>query len=233
MTPDARAVALVARLSPWLAPLPTAWLVAVRTYEHLAWPWYIAAVAGLTIELLGLAATFTALESYTYNKMKRKNDPAAPLVLPFALVGVYFLSAELLTAGLDIAGQPVTFAKLSQAIFPALSLVGMATLAIRVDHEARVAETEAERERQRAERRAQRAERVHETVERGQVKPDMSTATTYSRLTCPEAVGKFPGLLAMPTAEAATLAGVCERTIRNWRNNGNGKEIEHVGPGSD
>ena len=35
---DGTAVQIVAKLAPWLAPLPTAWLVFDHTQQHLGWP---------------------------------------------------------------------------------------------------------------------------------------------------------------------------------------------------
>lgn len=145
---ETAATDLIARLAPWLAPAPTAYLVYSQTSAHLAWPPSIALIAALVLETLGLAVTSTALTLYRYNVAKRKTDPPAPLALPIALILLYFIAAELLTVALDIApklaaGLATTLADWAPAIFPILSLAGVATLAIRTDHRRRLAAIQA------------------------------------------------------------------------------------------
>jgi hypothetical protein len=138
-----RLIACVAAVASFLALAPTAWLVAKRTMQHLDWPQWIAIAAAVAVELLGLAIAVTVLVNWSYNRSKRKTDPAAPIVLPAILVAVYFVAAELLTVVLDVATGPVTVAKGSQAIFPILGLAGMFCLATRYDQAQRVAEAKA------------------------------------------------------------------------------------------
>jgi len=154
---DGALVQIVAQIAPWLAPLPTAWLVFDRTQRHLGWPWWVALIAGLTLEALGVAILATTLEQYSYNRSKRKSDPIAPLWIPLLLVGLYFIAAELLTVALDIA--PGLVAPLAPAVFPVLSVAAFAILAVRADHQQRLTEIEqgkadakAGRERRKRER---------------------------------------------------------------------------------
>lgn len=165
---ESTAVDLVARLSPWLAPLPTAYLTATATVKHLSWPTQMGAVAGVVIESLGLASVSTALELREYNATKRKSDPTAPFGLSVALAGVYFGAVTSLTVALDTIPSMATFAPLA---FPILSLAGVTVLAIRRDHRRRIeaiAQQKAERRATRATRksaqkdRPARAQRVHQ-----------------------------------------------------------------------
>jgi len=149
---DGFAVDLVAKLAPWAAPIPTAYLVGRATVEHLAWPVWVGFVAAVIVESLGLATTSTALTLREYNAEKRKSDPSAPFVLAAALVGVYLVVAVGLTVALDIVPALAVY---SPAIFPLLSLTGVTVLALRGDHRRRVAEIE----KGKAERRKRRAER--------------------------------------------------------------------------
>jgi len=148
---ESTAVDLVARLSPWLAPLPTAYLTATATIKHLSWPSLVGAVAGVVVEALGLASVSTALMLREYNatrnkipddwqsvdargrrkKYRGKIDPEAPFKLTVLLAGVYFISVTALTVALDTLPELATFAPL---IFPILSLAGVTILAIRADH---------------------------------------------------------------------------------------------------
>jgi hypothetical protein len=147
------ALDIVAKVSPWTAPLPTAYLIGRATVVHLAWPPVIGAVAAIVIECLGLATTATALTLWDYNQSKRKSDPHAPFVLALFLAGVYFVVATGLTVVLDISPALATCAP---AIFPTLSLIGVTVLALRSGHRRRLAMIEsvkAERKTRRQNRR--------------------------------------------------------------------------------
>jgi hypothetical protein len=167
---EAAGVALLAKVAPWAAPLPTAYLVWERTVARFGWPWQVGAATAAAVEALGLVTTLTALEAWSWNRTRtRQSDPRAPLALPLALVGGYFITAELLTIGLDVLPRwgslaPVDFVP---AIFPVLSLVGVGVIAVRVDQAQRAAEVEAaidDRRRQRQERR-QAAAQVEQVID--------------------------------------------------------------------
>lgn len=155
---EALLVALIARLAPWLPPLPTAWLVYDRAVRYLHWPPWTAISAGLAVECLGMLCALTAVELYSYNRVRLKTEPRAPLYIPIALAILYLLIAELLTLGLDLAprlaaGEGLTVTGLAAACFPPLSLLGMILLAVRVDQRARLAENAAAKEKRRQDRR--------------------------------------------------------------------------------
>lgn len=152
-------VDLVAKLAPWAAPLPTAYLVYSRSITHLHWPPWVALTAAIVIESLGLSTTATALRLYNYNatrkqypshyttddikKSRMRVDPKAPMVLPLLLVGTYVITAELLTVILDISSKPsLTLVDYAPAVFPLLSLTGVTILATRAAHTQRLAAIE-------------------------------------------------------------------------------------------
>lgn len=151
---EAMATDALAALGPWLAPIPSAALVARASQEHLRWSAGLGLVAGAIIEILGLTATSTALALWDYNESKRKTDPTAPFPLAAALVGFY-VSTVGLTVFLDIAPNLACFAPV---IFPTLALVGTVNLALRAQHKRRVGAIA----RGKAERRTRRtAQQVH------------------------------------------------------------------------
>lgn len=150
---ETQAVDFVARFSPWLAPLPTAYLTATATVEHLAWPLVIGVIAGAIVEALGLASIATALTLREYNATKRKSDPLAPCLLAVSLAAVYFVAVTFLTVALDTAPNLAMFAPL---VFPIMSIAGATVLAIRADHKRRlavIADEKAERIAKRQEKR--------------------------------------------------------------------------------
>jgi hypothetical protein len=142
----------VAKIAPWAAPIPTAYLVGRATIIHLQWPWWVGIVTAVTIESLGLTTTATALELREYNRSKRKSDPPAPFALAVGLVAVYLMVAIGLTVALDIVPALVDY---TPALFPALSLTGVTILALRSDHRRRIEAVEADK-RKRSERRSSR-----------------------------------------------------------------------------
>jgi hypothetical protein len=137
---------IAAKAGPLLAPIPAAYAVANATRVTLGWPVIVAVAAGAAIECLGIASLNTALMLRSYNREKRRSDPAAPFGLATGAAGFYVAVAVALTATVEPAS----------ALFPFLSLAGAMILALRADHRRRVsgiAEAKAEASRKRAERR--------------------------------------------------------------------------------
>jgi len=150
---ESAAVDLVAKIAPWAAPIPTAYLVGRATVLHLAWPVEVGIVAAVIVESLGLATTATALDLREYNASKRKTDPAAPFPLAAVLVGAYLAVAVVLTVALDTVPALATYAP---AIFPLLSLTGVTVLALRADQRRRLAAIAGVKAERQAERQAAR-----------------------------------------------------------------------------
>jgi hypothetical protein len=140
---------LVAKITPWCAPLPTAYLIDRATVQHLHWPGIIGLIAAAVIESLGLVTTATALDLYQHNRRKRKIDPSAPFGLSATLVALYFFVATSLTVLLDIFPFLSTYAP---AIFPALSLVGVTVIALRSNHRDMIRKIQQEKSERRPEK---------------------------------------------------------------------------------
>ena len=99
---EKNAIRIVAKLSPWLAPFPSAYFVARSAMVHLALPLPVAVVVAAIIETLGLATVHTALWAYDWNAHKRKTDPKRPLVLAVALGAVYVVATLGLVVFLEV-----------------------------------------------------------------------------------------------------------------------------------
>ena len=234
---ESAAVDLVAKIAPWAAPAPTAYLVFARTTYYLAWPWWVGALAALVIESLGLAVTSTALTLYRYNVGKRKADPPAPLALPLALVGLYFGSAELLTVALDVApklaaGLAVSLADWAPAVFPVLSLAGVTVLAIRADHRRRLGEVAAKKAEKSGGGPKRPAQDVHILTAHDVVVPGPQSAHGSAQYGVLDAVNRtrqarreallgtlldaYRGDPHLGATEAARLLGVHRNTVYNY-----------------
>ncbi len=174
---EAMATDALAALGPWLAPIPSAALVARASEEHLHWSAGLGRlVAGAIIEILGLTATSTALALWDYNETRRKYpkgltdqekrkyrgkvDPPAPFKLAAALVGFYYVSTIALTVFLDISPNLARFAPV---IFPTLALVGTVNLALRAQHKRRVGTIESVKAERKANRQDRRQSARQET----------------------------------------------------------------------
>jgi cobalamin biosynthesis protein CobD/CbiB len=214
---------IIAGLAPWLAPIPTAWLVGAATVKHLAWPVPVAIVAAAIVESLGLAATNTALELREYNQSKRKIDPPAPAWLAAGLVGGYIAIAILLTVALDVVPSQARYAP---AIWPALSLTGAVILALRADHRRRLAAIAQDK----AERKA--ARQVVSTVKR---KVSTVKERQVSSVKVDSLLDAYLDNPALTPTQAAQALGVSRQTVYNYleqleragtiRRNGHGVEV--------
>jgi hypothetical protein len=140
---------IILTVSPWLAPLPTAYVVMVACVDGLGWPWAIAIIAALIIETIGLATSSKALELYAYNKSKRESDPEAPAKIAWAMTGAVILAQSILIIALD--------KRLELLLFQVFSLAAVMVLALDADHIARlqsIAEAKAKEAAKRAENSA-------------------------------------------------------------------------------
>ena len=134
---ETRLISLVSKVAPWLITAPTAFAIGKAAYTVIGWPAWIAVITALAVETMGIGVTNTALDLYSWNRGKRKSDPAAPLWLAVVLVAVYYTATIILTAVLERSAV--------LALFPALSAVAAGTLALRADQTQRVADVAAER----------------------------------------------------------------------------------------
>jgi DNA-binding transcriptional ArsR family regulator len=159
---EQKLISFVTKLAGWLAPLPTAWTVYAHGSGILDWPWFVAAGAALALEALGMATTSIALDFWNYNQSKRKADPKAPLTYTVILVTVYFLAAILLAVVIDVKPE---ISPVAPALFPVLSMTGVATLALRSGHVRRLEEIENDRAEQRQRRQEARHRRDIEAAE--------------------------------------------------------------------
>jgi hypothetical protein len=68
----------ISTVTPWVAPIPSAFFVAHSAMCHLGTPLSIALVLAAVIELLGLTSVHTWLRLSNWNLSRRKSDPGAP-----------------------------------------------------------------------------------------------------------------------------------------------------------
>ncbi len=107
-------LALVTMAGPWLTPLVPAYFVAVAINKHLNAPISISIVAGLILELVGIAGIAISTRSYVWNQNKRMTDQPAQFTLSLIAVVIYFATALLLTVLLEFRAD---LAKIAPGMF--------------------------------------------------------------------------------------------------------------------
>lgn len=122
------AVDVLAVFGPWLAPIPSAYLVGKATFSHLHWHEVIAGVAAVAVESIGVVSIILSLRLYEWNQTKNKTDPAAPLPLALFAAVFYFVVTIGLTVVLDVHPE---WSKYAPAIFPLLAAIGAANIAMK------------------------------------------------------------------------------------------------------
>ncbi len=152
-TIEKNAVKIVAKLAPWLAPVPSAYFVARSAIKYLDLPLLVAVAVAAIIETLGLATVHTALWAYDWNSHKRKSDPSAPIALAVVLGVVYVVATLGLVVFLEVWPNLAAYAP---AIFPALAVVGALNLAMISRQEQREATVREEKAERKARRQARR-----------------------------------------------------------------------------
>jgi hypothetical protein len=248
---EAKVTDFIAGLVPWLAPIPSAVLVANATLKHLGWSQPVAIVAGLIIEGLGLTSTSTALTLWDWNARRPANEPKAPFWLSALMVGVYLVSTIGLTVVLDM---DVALVHIAPAVFPILALVGTINIALRQQHKNRLAriadadrmarlasqkaeqDRKAEEERKRQERKADRDAKRQASVQQSVNQPSIDglVVANQALLQAGRAAKKATIIDAMLNVyrdnpfmgdtELGGRVGVTRQTVYNYR-----KELEAAG----
>lgn len=151
------AIGMVSRLLPWLAPIPSAYLIGKAAMNQLQFPLGLGLIVAVIVEFLGLAAMSTFLDVFIFNQNRRKSDPPAPLWLPIMLVALYLILVISLTVIIEIVPSLTVY---SPVLYPGISLAGYIMLSLQyyLSHRRKmISDEKAER---RAERQAARSEQV-------------------------------------------------------------------------
>jgi hypothetical protein len=212
-------VDVMAALTPWLAPIPSAWLIGRATIQHLGWHLSIAVIAGIAVECIGVVSIVLALRLHEWNQTKRQSDPVAPVWLALVAVAFYFTVTISLTVLLDVS--PV-LAHIAPAIFPLLAAVGAVNIAIkRGQNHRETAQAQERQERKQARQEVKAVARQETRQEDGNLPQAVTAATSDFRQFKRTATREE--LLQIATMETAEIMATYRldnpRTARNWRQN--------------
>lgn len=226
-------ISRIAQVAPWLAPVPSAWAVFAAVYaEPLEWPWPVAVITGLAVEVCGLAAMHTALEQVAWNERKLESDEPADTRSGKVLVALYFVAVYAVLSWLE--GFSVVL------VFPLLSLAGTLNLALIAQQQGRerraaealqkAEEKQAESNRKSAETRARNREaklRIQAEIEQQAHEAERQQHEREAQAA--QALRNFGAWPNVPTNERRKIAamkstreimdtyGVSLRTAQNWK----------------
>ena len=201
------AVDVLAVFGPWLAPIPSAYLVGRAAHDHLLWHWSIAIIAAVAVESIGVVSIVLSLRLYEWNQTKNKTDPNAPLTLALVAAVFYFIVTIGLTVVLDVYPY---LAKFAPAIFPLLAAIGAANIAMKNGQRRReVAKAEKKKSQKRTVTAVAKADttRTDSGQLSGQFPGDFRQLTTAQKDTISN----------MTSGEVAQLAAISDRTARRWK----------------
>jgi len=113
-----------------MAPLPSAYFVAVSAQAHFDSPLSVAVVIAVVIEGLGFICAHVALKYWQWNRhtrIKKIERSWLEFILALCMYAVYFIATIGLLAVLDVMPQLNAWSKV---MFPILSAVGVVNLAL-------------------------------------------------------------------------------------------------------
>jgi len=146
-------LAVVTMLGPWLTPIMPAYFVAVAIHTHLDAPKPVSVIAGVILEVVGIAGISIATRSYMWNKSKLKSDKEAPFLVAVAATGLYFVTTMLLTVILEFAPN---LAKIAPGLFVLMAVSSGLILVLsymQKEREREAAEAKQERSKNKRARR--------------------------------------------------------------------------------
>lgn len=139
MNLEYRAVSGLSSIAPWLAPVPSAFLVGRGLSVHLQFPDALAIISALGVEALGIAAINTALWLHNFNVSRRKTDPRANTSAAIWAAVTYLAVTTITNVLLDIGTRPALQIA-AQGFLSILPISGALILATRAEHQRRLAE---------------------------------------------------------------------------------------------
>jgi hypothetical protein len=135
------ALALVARIGPWLSPVAPAYAVHRAAVAELGYPRAVAWLMAAAIEAAGVSAFHVTLRLWAWNQERPEGSRAAPVAWGVGLIAVYLVVGIGLAVVVGLLPQLVPFAPAS---FFVLAGVGYAVLALMSDQARREALARAE-----------------------------------------------------------------------------------------
>jgi hypothetical protein len=148
---------IIASYSPWLAPIVPALMTYQNMVTHLGFPHWAGLAGAAVVETLGLSSVQTTITFWSWNSMRSKSAPRAPLALA-VFTGLFYLATVLTVNAMLDNTAPIY--RIAKALLSSLSLCAGVILALRAGHAQRLADMDQQRQQRREERAAVRLAKV-------------------------------------------------------------------------
>ncbi|NUM44829.1 MAG: hypothetical protein HUU38_08975 [Anaerolineales bacterium] len=130
---------VLAAYSPLLATLIPAWMMFENTSTHLGFPTWVAVIAAIVVEVLGISAVHTTVSFWQFNNsLTRKGDVRSPFWIALGTSVAYIVIVLIVNTVLDAASKETTVNVVAAGTLSLLSLVGALIVAVRAQHSLRL-----------------------------------------------------------------------------------------------
>jgi DNA-binding CsgD family transcriptional regulator len=109
----------ITEIAPMVAPLPPAFSIYRAMHERLHVPVYVAVVAAIAIEIIGMFSSKVSIRCYQWNTSRNKTEAAVPQVLSITMTSTFFAVVFLLALTVDL------FPALTALVIPGFVLIAI------------------------------------------------------------------------------------------------------------
>lgn len=210
---------LISALSPWLAPLPAAWMSYAHMTTYLEFPIPVAIAVAIVVEVLGLSTISTALSFYEHNrryngKTSVKRSPLWLVVITYLFYLAIVLTINvLIDAVLGTSTWPIIVAR---GLLVLMSLPAGMLIGLRKQHYELVVQI--------AEEKDERKRSKTETKDESAPEPEVKTID-YRVWRKSASAEDVAWLKTASTASIVAKFGINDRTARNWSKYANEEAI--------
>jgi hypothetical protein len=92
----------ITEMAPMVAPLPPAFSIYTAMYERLHVPMYVAVIAAIAIEIIGMFSSKVSIRCYQWNRARNKTEQTIPQTLSIAMTATYFIVVLLLALTVEL-----------------------------------------------------------------------------------------------------------------------------------
>lgn len=207
-TLEHRVIDTLSATTPWLSPILPAYMVYQNVLTRLDLPEWVAVATGLAIESLGLITVHTTYQLWSWNQTAAEAN-RAPTWVAGAAGGFYLTTVLIVNVVLDWnrATWDVIVAK---GLLSTITIVAAIVVAVRAQHSRRRAEMAVAAAERKAKRQAPEYRRGETPAEVSE--PTEAWPGDWRKLSADQR----DGLRGLTAVEIAEVAGVDDRTARNW-----------------
>jgi DNA-binding CsgD family transcriptional regulator len=109
----------ITEIAPMVAPLPPAFSIYRAMTERLHVPIYVAIVAAIAIEIIGMFSSKVSIRCYQWNTRRNKTDQSVPQAISITMTSIFFTVVFLLALTVDL------FPALTALVIPGFVLIAI------------------------------------------------------------------------------------------------------------